>query len=244
MHRMLLLAELAFSLWLVVDAIRRRAAYYWYPIIMLPFGEWIYFFSIKVHDPEFEWLRELYRKLTTRQSSVGELRHRFEESPSFTNTTDLAQALSDQGSYREAAGLFTDALAIQADARDALYGLARCHSALGEYEPAIERYRELIALEPSYRDYNGYSDLADVLAQNNRLEEVHELLDSLVVKSPRLAHRVLHAHYLIEGGRHEQAREQLQAGLDELQHVPQYVRKKNSDWAKRAQQMLKQIPQF
>ncbi len=241
MPRLILFAELAISLWLVVDAIRRNAAYYWYPIIMMPFGEWIYFFSIKIHDPEFEWLRELYNKATTRKVTLAELRHRAETSPSFTNTTMLAQALYDQGAYREAVSLFTDALGMQSDARDALYGLALSHSALTEYELAIGHFRELIALEPSFRDYAGYSDLAHVLAESDRMDEVHELLDALVTKSPRLAHRVLHAHYLIQSGRHDQAGEQLRTGLHELEHAPKYVRRKNRAWAQRAKQMLKQI---
>ncbi len=241
MPRLILFAELAFSLWLVVDAIRRGAAYYWYAVIMMPFGEWVYFFSIKIHDPEFDWLRELYKKLTTRKVTVADLRHQAEESPSFSNTTTLAQALYDQGDYAEAAKLFADALEIHDDSRDALYGLALSHSALTEYEAAIDRFRELIALDPSFRDYAGYSDLAHAFAQSDRLAEAHELLDGLVTKSPRLGHRVLCAHYLLQDDRREQAGEQLRAGLQEYQNAPRYVRKKNRAWAGRAKQMLKQI---
>ena len=48
MARMLFFAQTAFSIWMLVDAIQRRAPYYWYFIIAMPFGEWIYFFMVKI----------------------------------------------------------------------------------------------------------------------------------------------------------------------------------------------------
>lgn len=49
MHIPLLLSY-AFSIWMLVDAYQRGAEHYWYLIIFFPFGEWVYFFLVKVHD--------------------------------------------------------------------------------------------------------------------------------------------------------------------------------------------------
>lgn len=241
MPRVLLLLETAFSLWMVVDAIRRGAAYYWYPVIMMPFGEWVYFFKVKIHDPELEWARDLYTRLTTRKVTIEELRYQAEHSPSFASKTTLAKALYDRGVYREAADLFAEAIALDGDSRDALYGLALSHAALGEHEETITGFQKLIALDPSFRDYAAYADLAEVLSQSQQVDEALALLDSLVIRSPRLRHRVLYAHYLIHTDQGEAAEEQLRAGLAELAHAPRYVQRKNRAWARRAQQMLKQI---
>ncbi len=240
MPRILFFLQTGFSLWLVVDAIRRGAAYYWYPIIMMPFGEWVYFFTIKVHDPEFDWARELYKKLTTPKVTLEERRHRAQQSPSFAHKIELAQALHDKQAHGEAAELFAEALEMHADSREALYGLAQTRGALREYEEAIRHFREVIELDPSFRDYAAYSDLAHVLAESGRLEETHELLDALVTKSPRLGHRVLYAHYLLAGDKKTGAREQLEAGLHEYKHAPKYVKRKNRAWALRAKKMLRQ----
>ena len=241
MHRILFFLQTGFSLWLVVDAIRRGAAYYWYPVIMMPFGEWVYFFTIKVHDPEFDWARELYKRLTTKKVTLEERRHRARESPSYANKVELAQALHDTGAYSEAVELFAEALAMHAESREALYGLALAHSALGDYEQATLRLTELIELDSSFRDYAAYSDLAHVLTQGGRLQDVHVLLEGLVTKSPRIAHRVLYAHYLLAGEKKDEAREQLEAGLREYDHAPKYGQRKNRVWARRAKQMLKQV---
>ncbi len=241
MPRVLFFLQTAFSLWLVVDAIRRGAAYYWYPIIMMPFGEWVYFFTIKIHDPEFDWARELYKKLTTKKVTLEERRYRANQSPSFANKVELGQALHDAGAHGEAAEAFAEALEMHAESREALYGLALARSALGDYRQAIAHFSRVIELDPSFRDYAAYSDLAHALVQSGRLPEAHELLDGLVTKSPRLAHRVLYAHYLIAGEKRDEAREQLEAGLREYDHAPKYVKRKNRAWAQRAKKMLKQV---
>ena len=46
----LLILSYAFSLWMLVDAYQRHAEHYWFLIILFPFGEWAYFFLVKVHD--------------------------------------------------------------------------------------------------------------------------------------------------------------------------------------------------
>ena len=53
MHVLLLLAT-AFTIWMLVDAIQRSAEFYWYLIIIfVPFGTWVYFFMVKMHDFQF-----------------------------------------------------------------------------------------------------------------------------------------------------------------------------------------------
>jgi len=48
--RYLLILSYAFSVWMLVDALKRDAKNYWLVIIFFPFGEWIYFFMVKIHD--------------------------------------------------------------------------------------------------------------------------------------------------------------------------------------------------
>src|SRR5262245_9103565 len=55
----LYLAQAAFTIWMLVDAYRRGAEYYWYLIIfMVPVvGAWVYFFVHKAGD--YRWLRDM-----------------------------------------------------------------------------------------------------------------------------------------------------------------------------------------
>lgn len=50
MAQLFFFLQTAFSIWMLLDAIKRRSEFYWYVIIAVPFGELVYFFMIKIHD--------------------------------------------------------------------------------------------------------------------------------------------------------------------------------------------------
>ena len=41
---------LAFKIWMVFDALRRKVHLLWFFVLMVPFGDWVYFFAVKVRD--------------------------------------------------------------------------------------------------------------------------------------------------------------------------------------------------
>ena len=65
----LLYLNLAFKIWMLIDAGRRRIDSYWYFIIVMPFGAIIYFFSVKIHDYNLSWIKKSFE----RSVSVSEL---------------------------------------------------------------------------------------------------------------------------------------------------------------------------
>ena len=50
MHYLILLLSYALSIWMLVDACKRGAQGWWIVIILVPFGELVYFFVVKIHD--------------------------------------------------------------------------------------------------------------------------------------------------------------------------------------------------
>lgn len=50
MYQLVLLFSYALSIWMCVDAYQRGMPGWWFVIILVPFGEWIYFFLFKVQD--------------------------------------------------------------------------------------------------------------------------------------------------------------------------------------------------
>jgi hypothetical protein len=45
-----LILSYAFSIWMLVDAYKRGAQGWWIVIILVPLGEWVYFFVVKMQD--------------------------------------------------------------------------------------------------------------------------------------------------------------------------------------------------
>ncbi len=238
---MLFYLDAFFSLWMLVDAARRGASYYWYPIILLPFGEWAYFFMVKVHDPTFEPIRRTLTRLTTKSVTVEQLRLRLRQAPSFANRLMLAQALHDQGDHTGAVEHFEMALQLDATSLDARYGLASSQLGVGSIEEGVGNFRRVIDREPSFREYAACTELAQALIERGETELALAELEQLVAKSPRLNHRVLYAHYLAHDGQREQACEQLRVGLDEHGLAPRYNQRQNRAWARRAKSTLQQL---
>lgn len=241
MPRVLFGLQSAFSLWMLVDAIRRGSAYYWYPVILMPFGEVVYFFTVKIYDPEFLWLRTAFQGLTTKKPTLDQLRYRSEQSPCYENQVALAAALHDGKQYHEACGLFGSVLRSNGDSSEALFGLASSQMGLEDYSSAAENLKTLLQLEPAYNDYEGWTMLAGCLHRTGRLEEAVELTARLVEKSPRMSHRIHHAHYLRLVERREESRSQLETALQEHRHAPRFLRRRQGAWVRQAKQMLRQL---
>ena len=237
MIRILMILQTAFSLWMLVDAIRRRCAFHWYILILFPFGEIAYFLMVKIHDPEWQPVRETFSSILQRKASLRGLRYRQEQTPSFENTVGLAQALYNAKQYEESAEVFGRALRLE-ESEEALYGLALSLMGLKRHKEAIERLNQLIERRPDYEDYDGWPHLALALTEAGRSQEVVSLLEGLVEMSPRLNHRMLLAHYLMRDGKFQQARDQLETGLNEHRHAPRFLKKRQRAWARQAKKML------
>ena len=76
-YPVLSLAQTAFMVWMLVDAGRRRADYYWFWIILTGVGAWAYFFAVKMHDFRGTHLASAgLGSLFQRRPSLNELRYR------------------------------------------------------------------------------------------------------------------------------------------------------------------------
>lgn len=239
MPRVLLILEHAFMAWMLIDALRRRADGYWYLVIFVPFGEWFYFFKVKVHDPEWQWLRDLFHREKT--PTVESLRYQCSQTPSLTNRLRLGQALHDANQYLEASELFSQVLASNAKNRDAILGLALCRVGLDDLEGAVGLFEELIEAEPSFDEYQPWLHLSRTLWRLGRHEEALEVLVRLVKRSPRPGHSVALAHLQIEAGRSEEARLTLRETLEHFEHAPKFFKRNNRAWARQAKRMLKRL---
>jgi hypothetical protein len=231
--------QTAFMVWMLVDAFQRRAQYYWYIVLFVPFGAWVYFFLVKIHDFDLRWLKQLLN--FDRPPSVDKLRYETRETPSYANKMRLATALHDAGEFAEAAEIFEAALATHKDEPEALHGLGRCRLELGEPEAAIEVLSRLCDKARAYRDYAGCLDLAEALAKAGRDEESVEVLEGVVKSSPRMQHHVALAHRLAELGNVERARESIEKALEEHEHAPAFVKRRDKAFARQAAELLKSI---
>src|SRR5437762_11898143 len=109
----LLAAQVAFTLWMFIDAYHRRVEQFWMWVIIFfqPIGTWLYFAVVKV--PSFRLPRALNSKpVWQRRLSLAELRYRVERTPTVMNRVALAERLMETGTHREAIEHLEAALAL------------------------------------------------------------------------------------------------------------------------------------
>jgi hypothetical protein len=237
----LYLAQLAFTVWMLVDAYRRRVEFYWYWIILFfqPVGAWAYFFVCKARD--FRVNQGSLTRLFDRPPSLQELRHRAERSGTLATRLELAERLVDAGEHAEALPHLEAVLAREADHCQALFLLARSHRALGHPEQAMPALQKLIARHPSWRDYDAWHTLIDIRRESGDAAGALASCRELARVAPRLEHKCLFAEHLLMSGEKVEAGNVLEQGLEDYHYLTGLSRRRDRRWAGKAKQLLKQI---
>lgn len=236
--RLFLIAQIM-TVWMLVDALRRKADRQWYVIILLPFGEWFYFFSVKWKDPSMAKFRRMFGG-GPKAPGLAELKRDAHRTPSARNRLRLAQGLHDRGSYAEAEAVFSQILEREADHKDALHGAGLCRAELGDLRGAIEALGALVAQDPSFADYAPYLEFCHLLWQTGGHADAIIETEKLVRRSPRARHRVTLAHYLFEDDKPAHARRVLREAIEDHGAGNQYERKRDKKWIAEARRMLEQ----
>src|SRR5207302_752583 len=123
----LYLLQAVLTVWMLVDANRRKADSYWFWVILIfqPFGAWAYFATHKLRDFQTgnNWLAGLFH----RPPPLEELRHRADQLPTVVNQLELGERLVETGEYSEALPLLEAVLVREAEHCQALFLTAQCH---------------------------------------------------------------------------------------------------------------------
>lgn len=229
----------AFNLWMLVDAARRRMDFWWYLIILMPLGEWVYFFAVKIHDYDLSNIKKMLA--LDRSPSVTQLRRDAEETPSIENRLRFANGLLEAAKYEEATDVYEQILAQDDEEIDALYGLAHCRLAREETHAAAVALGMVIELDPSFKDWEAWFDLAYANWQLNKRDEAIAVLRRLVEKTPRIKHKAILGKYLARDEQNEAAREVLEEAIREYQHAHGFVKRTAGRWASDARATLRKL---
>ena len=228
----------AFKLWMLIDAMRRRVDNHWYfVIVVLPLGDWAYFF---VH--KFPELRRMLGTLRIRRpNSIEALTYAVRTTPSAENHLRLGEGLYDAGLHADAKVQFGAVLRTHPRDARALFGLAMTHKAEGDCSKAVERFEELIDVSPAHDDYAPVLELVDTYKQLNRPDEALEHLEQLVRRSPRVNHQLALADHFVDTGRIIDAKECLDRALREFEHSPDFVKRRESSFFRSAVALRKHL---
>jgi len=236
--QILSLLQLAFTVWMMVDAYHRQVELFWYWVILLfqPIGAWVYFFAIK-----FRTLRlPSMRPAISRESklSLAELRYRVDRTPTLANRFALAERLLENGAHPEATPHLEAVLAIEPDYCAALHALAVCWLATGAAEQAVAPVEKLIHRDHRWANYRAWRTLIDVQLARGRPADALAACRGLEQRLPTLETKCLLAKHLLDNGIPSEAAQLLDQALEDHHFTPWSARWRNRRWARKARRLL------
>lgn len=233
------LLVLAFNIWMLVDAIRRGADYYWLMIIaFIPGGSLIYFFLVRMRDPDVRQVSSRLKEMVAQPVAVEVLQARFDDSPSAANEIALAQGLGEAGRWPEASEHFEKVLKGRPNDPEALLGYGVSLLESERLAEAVAPLSRLLDAHPAYHDYAAYPELGAAYEKLGQPDEAVELFRALYRQSPRLRHAVWLAEALLAIGETSEAKELLETALRRSHDGPAHAKKTDRQWRKQAEQML------
>jgi hypothetical protein len=235
MTRLIPLLGLAFTIWMLYDCHKRRAAHWWIWIILfLPFGALAYFIIVKAPTLQV-------KPLIRTAPSVDQILKEYELSPSARNRLRLATALSDQGAHEDAIGHYSALLQQDPEDREALFGKAVSCQKSGDLNETIRLCHQLNQLQRSYRDYAVWTLLAETYWLADNRPQSLSTLEELNRINPRIEHQVILARCYLQMNEPDKARTLLTQAIQEYEVSPPHVQKTHRKFFAEAKTIVQRL---
>lgn len=236
--QILTLLQLAFTVWMMVDAYHRRVEMFWYWVIFFfqPIGAWIYFFAVKFQRgslfrsrPAISWERKM---------SLDELRYCVERTPTVANRLALAERLMEKGEHAEAIPFLEAVLTVEPEYCVALHALAECRLATDNSEQALAPLEKLLRQDPRWTNYLAWRTLVDVHTARGRPADALTACRELAKRQPTMENKCLLAEHLLGNGMPSEAAHILHDALQEHHFAPWSARWRDAGLARKARRLL------
>lgn len=232
-----LIIQILFSMIMLNDALQRKVAIYWYLVILLPFGELVYFFKLVLRDPAFRRYRS--GELKDGKNLVRAKRD-FSMTPSLHNRRRLAEALWHTKAYDEALAILEPFAQQHADDLEFQVLFAKTLIATKSYERAIAILEPIVDKHPKTMDFDAWLFLIAAHAESGNQDQAMALMASLQESFPRMKHQLTMAAYLTKYGDAHGAHNVLKGALRTFDAFPAFLHWEHGFWAKEAKRMLRQ----
>jgi hypothetical protein len=237
----LYLLQLAFMIWMAVDAYHRGGEQYWVWIIIVfqPLGPWIYFFAVKLRSMRLPRLasRDAISR-EDRKLSLDELRYRVERAPTVANRLALAHRLMDKDMHEDAIVHVEAILQVEPGYCQALHALAECRLATGEPTHAVHALEKLIQRDRRWSHYRAWRTLIDAHLARREPADALQACRELEKQVPTLENKCLLAEHLLDNHLKKEAVELLDRALEDHHYASWGVRLRNWRWARTARKLL------
>jgi hypothetical protein len=225
----------------IVHFIRRRPDNYWLFVILFlgPLGAIIYLAVEAL--PDIGLVGQSF-KVFPRRKRIRELEAAIRDNPSPGNYEELGDLYMDDGQIAPARAAFDKAIAARADTPDPFYRRGVCAIQLGDAAAAVPDLERVVAKEPDYDFHRARGLLAHAYAQTGQRDKAEALFRQVTTISTLSETYLNFADLLASEQRNAEAREWAQKVLDKKPTMPNYLRRRERPWFRRANDLLKHLP--
>jgi hypothetical protein len=224
----------------ILHFVRRRPDTYWIWVILMfgGIGALIYI-AVEVL-PDAGLLRGAFL-VFPRRKRIRQLEGMILDNPSIGNYEELGDLYWDDGQVARARECFDKVLA-RSDSIDAFYHRALCELAVSDFTAAAADLERVTSRDPKY-DYQRAAGLqAHALAKIGKREQASALFERVTETSTLSETQYNYASLLAEEGRHAEAREWATRVLAKKATMPDYIRRQERPWFRRARALIKRLP--
>jgi hypothetical protein len=224
----------------ILHFVRRRPDAYWLWIILIGGGLGSLVYIVVEVVPDARLLHGAYQ-VFPRRKRIKQLEAQVFDNPSVGNYEELGDLLLEDGKYARARDCFDTVLA-RSDALDPRYRRALCALALDDFVAAASDLAAVTARDPKY-DYHRAAGLyAHTLGRLGRVDEADALFAEVTRTSTLSETEYNYAAFLAANNRPADARHWVDRVLRKKASLPDYVRRRERPWFRRAAALGKRLP--
>jgi hypothetical protein len=226
----------------IIHFIRRRPDTWWIWIILFlgPLGALVYIFAEVI--PDFGLLGQSVKGFS-RRKRIRELQSLLQVNTAVGNYEELGDLLMDEGRLAPARAAFDQAISRGSTTLDPFYRRGACAVLLGDGAAAIPDLERVVAKEPDYDFHRAAGLLAQACALAGQKEKAEAQFRRATAASTLSETYLNFSDFLAAQGQTAEAREWARRMLEKKRGMPNYLRRRERPWFRRAQKTLRRLPQ-
>ena len=223
----------------ILHFVRRRPETYWLWIILIFGGVGALIYIAVEVIPDAGLLRGSFQ-VFPRRKRIKQLEGLVLDNPSVGNYEELGDLYLDDAQFARARECFDKVLA-KTESTDPFYRRALCEIGLNDFAAAASDLERVIAREPKYDYQRAAGLLAHALAKTNQRDKANALFAETLQTSTLSETQYNYASFLATEGRKDEAREWAERILRKKATMPDYIRRRERPWFRKAKALLKRL---
>ena len=223
----------------ILHFVRRRPETYWLWIILMFGGVGALIYIAVEVIPDAGLLRGSFQ-VFPRRKRIKQLEGLVLDNPSVGNYEELGDLYLDDAQFARARECFDKVLA-KTESTDPFYRRALCEIGLNDFAAAASDLERVIAREPKYDYQRAAGLLAHALAKTNQRDKANALFAETLQTSTLSETQYNYACFLAAEGRKDEAREWAERILRKKATMPDYIRRRERPWFRKAKALLKRL---